>query len=111
MCPDLLCAGAVNGDDRCAPAAVPLRPDSVVLLDEAHHLTRAWGAQIAEALQGHRVLGLTATPPYDNLHFAAFIALLLALAPLAPLLFSPFLFITHNPILAHPLLNVKNKKT
>ena len=43
--------------------------------------------------------------------FAAFVALLLALAPLAPLLFSPFLFITHNPILAYFLLEVKNKKT
>ncbi len=42
-------------------------PEALVILDEAHHLGAAWGRELLEALgPGNRVLGLTATPPYDS---------------------------------------------
>ncbi len=61
-----------------APAAPPIRvatyagkdalaPGALVILDEAHHLGAAWGGELLEQLgPEHRVLGLTATPPFDS---------------------------------------------
>ena len=54
----------------------PLPQGALVILDEAHHTTQAWGRQIEAGLQGgHRVLGLTATPPYEAPGWDQFIAL------------------------------------
>jgi len=39
------------------------RPEALVVLDEAHHLLGRWAEQVEAALDGHRVLGLTGTPP------------------------------------------------
>jgi superfamily II DNA or RNA helicase len=42
-------------------------PAALVILDEAHHLVANWGKEILASLKpGHKVLGLTATPPYDK---------------------------------------------
>lgn len=42
----------------------PFAASALVILDECHHLTAAWGAAaLAQLTPAHRVLGLTATPP------------------------------------------------
>lgn len=46
-------------------AREPFSAHALVLLDEAHHLTAAWGREVEALLDGsQRVLGLTATPPF-----------------------------------------------
>lgn len=48
-------------------SAAALEPEALVILDEAHHLGAAWGADLLTRLgPGNRVLGLTATPPHDS---------------------------------------------
>lgn len=48
-------------------ADAPIAPNGLVILDEAHHTGGAWGRAVLEHLTpGHRVLGLTATPPLDG---------------------------------------------
>ncbi|HIA02024.1 MAG TPA: hypothetical protein EYN66_08955, partial [Myxococcales bacterium] len=48
-------------------AKAPFMPSSLVILDEAHHLLANWGKQVLKDLSpDHKVLGLTATPPYDK---------------------------------------------
>jgi hypothetical protein len=44
-----------------------LDPAALVILDEAHHLGAAWGADLLARLgPNNRTLGLTATPPHDS---------------------------------------------
>ena len=46
-------------------AKAPLAPDALVILDEAHHVTQAWGRVLQAGLgPENRVLGVTATPPH-----------------------------------------------
>jgi superfamily II DNA or RNA helicase len=55
---------------------VPMPEGALVILDEAHHTTQAWGRHIEASLTpGNRVLGLTATPPYDALGWEQFVSL------------------------------------
>jgi hypothetical protein len=57
-------------------AAQPLTDGALVLLDEAHHLTAAWGRRLEEQLRGdHLVLGLTATPPIGAVGWDRFVGL------------------------------------
>ncbi len=57
-------------------AAAPLAPGALVILDEAHHLGASWGAELqARLTPEHRVLGLTATPPYESRGWNRFLAL------------------------------------
>ena len=45
----------------------PFSPTAFVILDEAHHLVSSWGKKILDGLRpGQKVLGLTATPPYEK---------------------------------------------
>ena len=61
--------------DTYAKGAAP-RPGSLVVLDEAHHLGGSWGRTLRSQLGGdHRVLGLTATPPWDSRRRGPFEAL------------------------------------
>lgn len=51
----------------------PFPSGCLVVLDEAHHLTARWGEQIQARLHaGQRVLGLTATPPFEHRGLAQF---------------------------------------
>lgn len=46
-------------------AKASLAPGALVILDEAHHVTQAWGRALQAELDAeHRVLGVTATPPH-----------------------------------------------
>ncbi len=75
----------VDLDDEGAPppvrvatyaSAAAFEPCALVILDEAHHLGAAWGTDLLERLgPGNRVLGLTATPPFDSLGWNRFLAL------------------------------------
>lgn len=57
-------------------AKAPLAAGALVMLDEAHHVTQAWGRFIqAELGAAHRVLGLTATPPHGATGWDRFVAL------------------------------------
>ncbi len=51
-------------------------PGALVVLDEAHHLGAAWGREVLALLGAdHRVLGLTATPPFDTAGWNRFVEL------------------------------------
>jgi len=57
-------------------ACAPIAEGALVMLDEAHHVTQAWGRTIAAQLgPGHRVLGLTATPPHGASGWDRFVSL------------------------------------
>lgn len=57
-------------------ARAPIAEDALVMLDEAHHVTQAWGRTIEAQLgPGHRVLGLTATPPHGASGWDRFVSL------------------------------------
>ncbi|MFH1469784.1 MAG: DEAD/DEAH box helicase family protein [Pseudomonadota bacterium] len=57
-------------------ADADLAEGALVVLDEAHHLGSAWGQALLDRLRpGHRVLGLTATPPLDSPGWDRFLTL------------------------------------
>ena len=61
--------------DTYAGGAAPAA-GALVVLDEAHHLGAAWGRQLEAWLDdGHRVLGLTATPPEGSRGWDRFVSL------------------------------------
>ena len=73
----------LDGDAGAAPVRVStyaglgtFADGALVVLDEAHHLGGSWGAQVEAALgPGHRVLGLTATPPEGGAGWERFLSL------------------------------------
>ncbi|MFZ5480173.1 MAG: DEAD/DEAH box helicase family protein [Myxococcota bacterium] len=70
--------GAAEAPVRVATYAsdADVAPDALVVLDEAHHTTAAWGAAVrARLAPGHRVLGLTATPPVGSSGWDRFVGL------------------------------------
>ncbi len=61
--------------DTYAGGGAPVE-GALVILDEAHHLGASWGRQLVAALEpGHRVLGLTATPPEGSSGWDQFLSL------------------------------------
>ena len=57
-------------------SGAPLAAGALVMLDEAHHVTQAWGRSIEAGLgPHHRVLGLTATPPHGAAGWDRFVGL------------------------------------
>ena len=52
------------------------KDNALIILDEAHHLLARWGEEVQERLTpGHRVLGLTATPPHGSQGWDRFVAI------------------------------------